>query len=600
MKFRAGLRYFPVRAGAKAPPLVRDWPAKATSDPTQLRAWRKQYPDCNWAVHTQDLIVLDVDVVKGGKASLKALPRRPRTFTVRTPSGGLHLYFRGKGRNSVGVLGPGLDVRADHGYVIAAGSQVDGKSYTVARDAPIADAPDWLARRASAGRPASTAGYQRREVKLSPRDEDLAIEYARNALDFRPPAIQDQGGDEWTLKTVSTVRSYGVPERRAPEAMADWNARCEPPWSPEELAQKIRNAYRYNREPFGVNHPAIAFARPLPKLYGPGDISLESVLRTNYLVKGWLDQGSMALLFGAWGGGKTFAAMNLAAHVAAGEPWCGCAVSQGGVLLLAYEGTAAIQRRAYALTKQYEDWDWSQVPFRIYAMNRPLVQKPRVSGAENPPKGQLEVTAILKEFEQNTGNFPALIVVDPLRNALGGSDSDADLTGAYLAWASKLAQERGCTVLTVHHPGHGDQERGRGDSAIEAHMDTVLRLDKAAYRLYARKQRDEAQLELYYDLKPMPLGLDSDGDPVTTCVFEQVDPGDSSLTHVERTLLAELVRAAGVDGKITKGQANQVVSGLRMSKIDARRVLASLEDKGKLVATSKGYDLVEAETDGDS
>jgi hypothetical protein len=33
--------------------------------------------------------------------------------------------------------------------------------------------------------------------------------------------------------------------------LADWNARCEPPWSEHELMDKIRRARRYGREPIG-------------------------------------------------------------------------------------------------------------------------------------------------------------------------------------------------------------------------------------------------------------------------------------------------------------------------------------------------------------
>jgi hypothetical protein len=38
---------------------------------------------------------------------------------------------------------------------------------------------------------------------------------------------------------------------QALHVLADWNARCEPPWSPEELIDKMRRASRYGREPVG-------------------------------------------------------------------------------------------------------------------------------------------------------------------------------------------------------------------------------------------------------------------------------------------------------------------------------------------------------------
>ena len=57
----------------------------------------------------------------------------PSTYMVATANGGWHLYFtapEGGGiRNSASLLGPLVDVRGAGGYVVAAGSRVDGKPY---------------------------------------------------------------------------------------------------------------------------------------------------------------------------------------------------------------------------------------------------------------------------------------------------------------------------------------------------------------------------------------------------------------------------------------------------------------------------------------
>jgi hypothetical protein len=51
----------------------------------------------------------------------------PKTLTTRTPTGGRHLYYRSAVAvpNGVDILGAGLDVRSDRGYVVAPGSEVD-------------------------------------------------------------------------------------------------------------------------------------------------------------------------------------------------------------------------------------------------------------------------------------------------------------------------------------------------------------------------------------------------------------------------------------------------------------------------------------------
>ncbi|MEM8617860.1 MAG: bifunctional DNA primase/polymerase [Pseudomonadota bacterium] len=127
-----GKRVFPCKPNKQ--PLVK-WPVAATSDPETIAAWWQQWPNAMIGLpcgEDNDLLVIDLDVDKEtgeavGETSLKALGygqllNGPR---VTTPSGGLHLYFQhwSGARNSVGILGAGIDIRTEGGYVIAAGSE---------------------------------------------------------------------------------------------------------------------------------------------------------------------------------------------------------------------------------------------------------------------------------------------------------------------------------------------------------------------------------------------------------------------------------------------------------------------------------------------
>src|SRR6266851_2310028 len=103
-----------------------------------------------------DAFILDVDVRNGapGMESLAVLEAKygklPLTWVSRTPSGGLHYWFRGHGRNSASSkeLGAGLDTRGDGGLIVIPPSIADdGTTYTWV-NAPdqvaLADAPEWL------------------------------------------------------------------------------------------------------------------------------------------------------------------------------------------------------------------------------------------------------------------------------------------------------------------------------------------------------------------------------------------------------------------------------------------------------------------------
>ena len=123
---------------------MKDWPDRGTLDKSQLNEWSTAYPDCNFGVITGNgLVVLDVDNKnnKEGSKVLSELGEIPQTFTVATPSGGFHYYFKSsvslKSRN----FNNGLEIKSTGNQVVAEGSTIDGKLYKVINDAEIAEFP---------------------------------------------------------------------------------------------------------------------------------------------------------------------------------------------------------------------------------------------------------------------------------------------------------------------------------------------------------------------------------------------------------------------------------------------------------------------------
>lgn len=200
-----GFALFPLRPGTKVPAVPRDWEHAATTSPLRLRQLT-QYPGANYGVACgpSNLIVVDLDVAKEGEEVPDGVTEGwrvlldlaaehggelPRTFTVRTPSGGRHLYFRPPvdgpaPRNTVRRLGPLIDTRGAGGYVVAAGSRVEGVEYRVVDDSPIAVLPDWISAllrpmedRPLPGEPLSLASA------LGPVRAELGGAYARTALE---------------------------------------------------------------------------------------------------------------------------------------------------------------------------------------------------------------------------------------------------------------------------------------------------------------------------------------------------------------------------------------------------------------------------------
>jgi len=142
------LPVFPCAANKK--PLTRRGLYDATMDQAQIRVifW----PDGAKLIgvptgRPSGIVALDLDRkpdrdgVAWAREHQDALPR---TRAHRTPSGGLHLLFKlgtEDIRNSAGKIAPGVDVRGTGGYIIFPPSP----GYTVARDEPMAEFPEWIA-----------------------------------------------------------------------------------------------------------------------------------------------------------------------------------------------------------------------------------------------------------------------------------------------------------------------------------------------------------------------------------------------------------------------------------------------------------------------
>jgi hypothetical protein len=67
-----------------------------------------------------------------------------------------------------------------------------------------------------------------------------------------PAAVAGRHGDLHTFRTCCRiVRGFALDDDDALAVLAEWNARCQPPWTERELREKIRSARRNGREPIG-------------------------------------------------------------------------------------------------------------------------------------------------------------------------------------------------------------------------------------------------------------------------------------------------------------------------------------------------------------
>jgi Bifunctional DNA primase/polymerase, N-terminal/Primase C terminal 1 (PriCT-1) len=134
-------------------PLTRHGLTDASTDPEIIRGWFAQSPNANLGMRTgsvSGVVVLDVDGVTGA-GSLKNLTDQfgplPSTSQSKTRRGKHYFLQCPQGieiKNSVGKLGPGLDVRADGGYIVIPPSKFLGGRYEWVNKEALAAIPDWL------------------------------------------------------------------------------------------------------------------------------------------------------------------------------------------------------------------------------------------------------------------------------------------------------------------------------------------------------------------------------------------------------------------------------------------------------------------------
>ena len=140
------VKVFPLSYNSKSEQILSSWKNEATTDVNQIRKWFEN-TNCNLAIRTGNgLAVIDVDVKnseEGKKLILEKLKEFPNTFTVQTPSGGYHFYYRVDRLVKCRVrVHEEIDIRGENGYVVGPGSCINGKFYEIKNNVPIAQATE--------------------------------------------------------------------------------------------------------------------------------------------------------------------------------------------------------------------------------------------------------------------------------------------------------------------------------------------------------------------------------------------------------------------------------------------------------------------------
>ena len=437
------------------------------------------------------LVVIDVDAGEGkdGDDTLQTIQLEnedfPDTMMAYTGGGGRHYFFYApKGmriKTGTNILGPGVDVRGEGGFVVAAPSQhKSGRPYTMEVANPIANLPDWLLDRLEEQDDAPTA----------PKSNGAAPERDRDLFN----RVTD-GRDAYMVDTVLAIirdivtATHGIPSADAvfDEAWPQYERKVAARGASleqdgrGESAMRQKIAYWLKRANLGTLRviagipldgiaPNIA-AEPEtpdaePEVKGLNfqitDWSTNRYLgeppARQWLIDKVLPAGVSGIFASLGGVGKSFALLDLAFKVTRfdSESWTSPRALGGelarfgsAVVLAAEDSRDELHRRVRALG---DDDALKRATGRLFVP--PVVDLGGAPTLMTMQFGDATMTPAWYDFVDQCKAIQdlQLIVIDPIQPFVSADlNSDSTSAARLMGSLSSLAAETGATVIGSHH-----------------------------------------------------------------------------------------------------------------------------------------------------
>lgn len=276
------------------------------------------------------------------------------------------------------------------------------------------------------------------------------------------------------------------------------------------------DAWDYARD-HGSEALADLLARPQAppmrfKLLSGADLCNAAPMR--WIVRGVLPAEGLAAAFGASGSGKTFVMMDIGCAVAGGDDdWFGRRVTQRPVTYVCLEGEAGMGKRVKAWSLHHK----KPVPDALRFITQPF-------DLLSADVGDMAKAVIAG------GGAGGLVILDTLNRAAPGADENSSVDmGNLIAAAKRLQTLVGGLVLLVHHTGKDATKGLRGHSSLYAALDGAIEVINTDTRRAwsVAKSKDDVTGDAHpFKLEIVPVGIDDDGDEITSCVAVPDESGE--------------------------------------------------------------------------
>jgi SepF-like predicted cell division protein (DUF552 family) len=347
----------------------------------------------------------------------------------------------------------------------------------------------------------------------------------------------------------------------------------------------IGSLYKYAAQLGWQNQPLPAATNNKYKLLTGND--LRALPPVQWRLKGILPYEGLAAMYGPSASGKSFLGFDAGVAISQGVDWFGIRTTKSTVVYVALEGESGFKNRVAA----WELENGRPLPPDMFMVLQPFhITK---------PEDVNELAA--------TVPFGSVVIVDTLNRAAPTSDENSSKEmGEILESCKHLQALIGGLVVLIHHTGKDTSRGARGHSSFFAALDGAIEVERTATQRswsVAKAKDGQDGKSVPFELKLHVLGVDADGDEITSCtitpvhgnIFAKPQPKgqrqQAALKAVERHIASLANPTLGIAGSPT--------GAVSLSFEDAVSHLSgTLHDKPKNKRNNEARRLLKALVDG--